>query len=190
MHQSPTQQPSKSEDKEVVSTTVLEKCDPETLPPVKVLAKNKGNSDIFSTVKISRGCCCSVAQLYLTLCDPMDCSTSASLSFTVSQNWLKLMSIELVMPSNHPILCHPLLLLPSVFPSSRFFSNELSLHTRWPKYWRLSGKESACQCRRQEFDPSPRENPHAAEQPSPTTSTEAVLWSLGSASTAPARSNY
>ena len=59
----------------------------------------------------------SFAQLCLTLCDPMNCSTQASLSITNSQSLPKLMSIELVMPPNHLILCHPLLLLPSIFPS-------------------------------------------------------------------------
>ena len=59
----------------------------------------------------------------------------ASLSFTISWNLLKPMSIELVMPSNHLILCHPLLLLPSIFPSIRVFSNESALCIRWPKYW-------------------------------------------------------
>ena len=62
----------------------------------------------------------------------------ASLSFTNSQSLLKLMSIESVMPSNHLILCHPLLLLPSIFPSIRVFSNELALHIKWPKYWGFS----------------------------------------------------
>ena len=61
----------------------------------------------------------------------------ASLSFTVSWNLLKFMSIELVMPSNHLILCHPLLLLPSVSPSIRVFFSESALHIRWPKYWRF-----------------------------------------------------
>ena len=61
----------------------------------------------------------------------------ASLAFTVSQSLLKLMSIELVMPSNHLILCHPLL-LPSIFPSIRVFSSELALHISWPKYWSFS----------------------------------------------------
>ena len=76
---------------------------------------------------------------------PGTAAHQASLSFTVSQSLLKLMSIELVMPSNHLILCHPLLLLPSIFPSFRVFpmnqlslSNELALHTRWPKYWHFS----------------------------------------------------
>ena len=62
----------------------------------------------------------------------------ASLSFTISQNLLKLMSIESVMPSNHLVLRHPLLLLPSLFPSIRVFSNELALCIRWPKYWSFS----------------------------------------------------
>ena len=62
----------------------------------------------------------------------------ASLSITSSQNLLKLMSIALVMPSNHLILCRPLLLLPSNFPSIRVFSNESALHIRWPKYWNFS----------------------------------------------------
>ena len=62
----------------------------------------------------------------------------ASLSITNSWSLLKLMSIESVMPSNHLILCHPLLLLPSIFPSIRVFSNESVLHIRWPKYWSFS----------------------------------------------------
>ena len=62
----------------------------------------------------------------------------ASLSFTNSQSLLKPMSIESVMPSNHLILCHPLLLLPSTFPSIRLFSNESVLHIKWPKYWSFS----------------------------------------------------
>ena len=61
-----------------------------------------------------------------------------SLSITNSQSLLKLMSIESVMPSNHLILCRPLLLLPSIFPSIRVFSNELALRIRWPKYWSFS----------------------------------------------------
>ena len=62
----------------------------------------------------------------------------ASLSFTKSQNLLKIMSIKSVMPSHHLILCQPLLLLPAIFPSIRVFSNESSLHIRWPKYWSFS----------------------------------------------------
>ena len=71
----------------------------------------------------------SVAQLFLTLCNPMDCST---LCITNSQSLLKLMSIESVMPSNHVILCRPLLLLPSVLPNIRVFSSESVLCIRWP----------------------------------------------------------
>ena len=68
--------------------------------------------------------------------DPMDCSMPG---FPVhSWSLLKLMSIELVMPPNHLILCHPLLLPPSIFPSIRVFSNESVLHIRWPKYWSFS----------------------------------------------------
>ena len=79
----------------------------------------------------------SVAQLYLTLCNSMDCS-QASLSITNSWSLLKLLSLKLVMPSNHLILCCPLLLLPSIFPSIRVFSNESVLHIRWPKDWSFS----------------------------------------------------
>ena len=69
---------------------------------------------------------------------PCTAAFQASLSITNSRNLLKLMSIESVMPSNHLILCRPLLLLPSIFPSTRVFSNESVLHIRWPEYWRLS----------------------------------------------------
>ena len=68
----------------------------------------------------------------------MDCSTPLSLSIINSWSLLKLMSIELVIPSSHLILCHPLLLLPSIFPSIRVFSNESAFRIRWPKYWRFS----------------------------------------------------
>ena len=69
---------------------------------------------------------------------PWTATCQASLSTTNSRSLLKLMSIELVMPSNHLILCHPLLLLPSIFPSIRVFSNELALCSRRPKYWSFS----------------------------------------------------
>ena len=69
---------------------------------------------------------------------PWTAAHLASLSFTISRSLLKLMSIESVMPYNHLVLCHPLLLLPSVFPSSRAFSNELTLWIRWLKYWSFS----------------------------------------------------
>ena len=74
-------------------------------------------------------------QLFAT---PWTIARQASLSITNSQNLLKLMSIESVMPSNHLILCCPLLLLPSISPSIRVFSNESVLRIRWPKYWSFS----------------------------------------------------
>ena len=69
---------------------------------------------------------------------PWTAARQASLSITNSRSLLKLMSFTSVMPSNHLILCRPLLLLPSVFPSIEVFSNESVLHIRWPKYWSLS----------------------------------------------------
>ena len=66
---------------------------------------------------------------------PWTAACQASLSITSSQSLLKFLSIELVMPSNHLILCHPLLLLPSIFPIIRVFSSESVLRIRWPKYW-------------------------------------------------------
>ena len=74
-------------------------------------------------------------QLFAT---PWTAALQASLSFTMSRSLLKLISIESVMPSNHLNLCHPLLLLPSIFPSIRVFSSESALHIRWPKYWNFS----------------------------------------------------
>ena len=73
-----------------------------------------------------------------SLWPPWTAACQAPLSSTISQSLLKLMSIELVMPSNHLILCRPLLLLPSIFPSIRVFSNESVLQIRWPKYWSFS----------------------------------------------------
>ena len=88
---------------------------------------------LFSSVQFS-----SVAQ---TLCDPWTSACWASLSITNSHSLLKLMSIESVMPSNHLILCHPLLLPASIFPSIRVFSSESVLRIRWPKYWSFSFNE-------------------------------------------------
>ena len=76
---------------------------------------------------------CLVANSCLTLCNPMDCNPPGSSH--ISQSLLKLMSIELVMPSNHLILRHPLLLLPSILPSIRVLSNESADGIRWPKCW-------------------------------------------------------
>ena len=82
--------------------------------------------------------CCSVAWSCPILWDPMDGNMPRSLFFTVSWSLLKLMSIKSMMPSKHLILCHPLLLLPSIFPSIRVFSNESVLLIRWPKYQSFS----------------------------------------------------
>ena len=81
---------------------------------------------------------CLVTQPCPTLCDPWTAAHQASLSITSSWSSLKLMPVESVMPSNHLILCHPLLLLPSVFPRIRVFFNESVLCTRWRKYWNFS----------------------------------------------------
>ena len=80
----------------------------------------------------------SVIQSCLTPCDPMNCNTTALAVHHQTRSLLKLMSIELVMPSNHLILCGLLLLLPSIFPSIRVFFNESVLPIRWPKYWSFS----------------------------------------------------
>ena len=69
---------------------------------------------------------------------PWSAARQASLSFTIPQSLLKLMSIELVMSSNHLVLCYPLFLLPPIFPSIKVFSNELALQIRWAKYWSFS----------------------------------------------------
>ena len=79
-----------------------------------------------------------VAQLCLTLCDPMNHSTPGFPVHHQLPKNTKLMSIELVMPSNHLILCHPLFLLPSIFPSIGIFSNESALGMRWTKYYSFS----------------------------------------------------
>ena len=91
----------------------------------------------------------SCVQLFAT---PWPAACQASLSITNSQNLLKLMSTESVMPSNHVILCRPLLLLPSIFPNIRVFSNESVLHIRWLKYWSFS------------FNTSPS-NEHSGQSP-------------------------
>ena len=80
----------------------------------------------------------SVTQSCPTLCHPMNHSTPTSLSITNTRSSLRLKSIESVMPSSHLILCRPLLLLPPIPASIRVFSNESTLHMRWPKYWSFS----------------------------------------------------
>ena len=88
----------------------------------------------FKEYKVSVQFSCSV----MSAATPWAAACQASLSITNSQSLLKRTSIELVMPSNHLILCHPLLLLPSIFPNIRVFSNESVLCIRWPKYWSFS----------------------------------------------------
>ena len=86
--------------------------------------------------------CCSVTQLCPTLYVPMDCSMPGFPVHHQLLELLKFMSFELVMPSTHLILCHPLLLLPSIFPSIRVFSSKSALGIRWPKYWSFSFSNS------------------------------------------------
>ena len=84
---------------------------------------------------------CSLVQLFSHVqlfATPWTAARRASLSITNSRSLLKLMCIDSVMPSNHLILCHPLFLPPSIFPSIRVFSNESVLHIRWPDYWSIS----------------------------------------------------
>ena len=89
---------------------------------------------------------------------PWTAACQASMSFTISRSLFKLMSIELMMSSNHLILCHPLLFLPSIFPSTRVFSSKFTLSFRWPEYWIFSiSPFSECSqlifCRIDSFDP-------------------------------------
>ena len=97
------------------------------------LFKNK-RRETFSSVQFSPVQSLSHVQLFAI---PLTAAQQASLSITNSRSLLRLMSIESVMPSNHLILCCPLLLLPSIFSSVRIFSNESVLHIRWPKYWSI-----------------------------------------------------
>ena len=84
-------------------------------------------------------CCCSVVvQSCPAFCNPWTTACQALLCPTVFQSLLNFIFIESVMLFNHLILCHPLLLLPSIFPSIRVFSSESALHIRWPKYWNFS----------------------------------------------------
>ena len=96
-----------------------------SLRPTKVSSTNSNLMTLLAVHSL---------KLCVNLCDPMDYSMP-SLSFTISQSLLKFMSIESVIQSNNLILCRPLLLLPSIIPSIRVFSNVSVLHIRWPKYW-------------------------------------------------------
>ena len=94
------------------------------------------NCHTLFNADIKKGGCCSLFSCWAMT--PWTATCQASLSFSTSQSLLKLMSIESVMPSNHLILCCPLLLLTSIFPSIRVFSNESGLHNRWSKYCSFS----------------------------------------------------
>ena len=83
-------------------------------------------------------CFCSASKSCLTFCDPMDCSSPGSPVLHYLPEFVQIHVIELIILSNCVILCSPLFLLPSVVPSIRVFSNESTLHIRWPKYWSLS----------------------------------------------------
>ena len=96
---------------------------------------SQGSISRLEKVQFSSVQSLSRVRLFVT---PWTAACQASLSMTNSQSLLKLMPIESVMPSNHLILCHPLLLPPSIFPSIRVFSSESDLHIRWPKYWSFS----------------------------------------------------
>ena len=82
--------------------------------------------------------CCLVTMACLLFETPWTAACQALLSSSISQSLLRIMYIESMMPSNHLILCHPLFLLPLIFPSTRVFSSELALHIKWPKYWSFS----------------------------------------------------
>ena len=111
-------------------------------------------------------------QSYMTLCDPKDCSTPGLPVHHNSQSLLKVMSMELVMPSNH-LICWTLLFPPSIFPSIQVFSNESALHIRWPKYWSFNSADvfSSVQFSHSVVSDSlwPHESQHARPPcPSPT----------------------
>ena len=104
------------------------------LEQVSVMNDLKGSEGMQKQRKSNQETVVQSLKLCLTLCNPMDCSVPGSSVLHYPPGLLKLMSIELVILSNHLIFCHPLLLLPSIFPSIRVFSNESALRIRWPKY--------------------------------------------------------
>ena len=106
-------------------------CTCDWVPPLFTWNYHNIVNQLFSAVQ-------SLSCVQLFECVPWITARQASLSITISQRSLRLMSIESVMPSSHLILCHPLLLLPSIPPSIRVFSNESTLHMRWPEYWSFS----------------------------------------------------
>ena len=125
-----------------LATTRQQLCAVELLHEVSVYFENM-TLQLWVLFVHKQFCLCSlmfssVTQLCLTICDLMIITCQASLSITNSWSSLRLTSIKSVMPSSHLILCRPLLLLPPIPPSIRVFSNESTLHMRWPKYWSFS----------------------------------------------------
>ena len=113
------------------------------LTPVRMAVIEKTRAKCWQEYRekenlVHGGCCCPVTQSCSVLCDPMDCSTPGFPVLHHLPELTQLMSIESVMPSNHLILCHPLILLTSIFPSIRVSSNESVLNIRWPEYWSFS----------------------------------------------------
>ena len=104
-----------------------------TIPHISVFIENLSVPSHFNVCS-----CCPVAKFGSDSATPGTAKHQASLSFTISWSFLKLMPIESMMPSNNLILCHSLFLLPSVFPSIKIFANESALRIRWPKYWNFS----------------------------------------------------
>ena len=108
------------------------------LPPTPLTSRLPRNIEQISMCYTVGPCSAQLLSRVHLFVTPWTVACQASLSITKSWSLLKLMPIESVIPSNHLILCHPLLLLPSIFPSIRVFSNESVLHIRWPKSWSFS----------------------------------------------------
>ena len=112
------------------------------LVEIFLVYKVSANTELANTEPLNSVQLLSCVRLFVT---PWIAARQASLSNTNSQSLLKLMSFESVIPSNHLILCHTLLLLPSIFSSIRVFSNESVLHIRWPKYWEFQLQQQSFQ---------------------------------------------
>ena len=111
--------------------------DVELKPGIKTEVENGWSTNkVCGLVQVI--CCCSVTKSCPTFCNPMDCSTPGFPVLHYFPEFSQIFVRWLMMPFNHLILCHPLLLKPSIFPSIRVFSNKLALCIRWPKYWSFS----------------------------------------------------
>ena len=106
----------------------------ESLQVLNVMPNETYFCRLLLQTEVSCFCCSSITKLRLTLCNPMDCSTPGFPGLQSLPEFAQIHVLESVMLSNHLILCRPLLLLPSIFPSTRVFSSESALHIRWPKY--------------------------------------------------------